>query len=284
MILRGGFLIFVKVISKQLKHSGTVLLFFLLIGCFIHAQPSSVQIEYVLTGFGKNNLRGILHYGNEEAIFFVVDSLNNHQENQITIKNVPLDEDEMLRGVEFIMTSMTQIASSEGSHPPYYMQTSLIDGVRLSSVDLDMTDEEFILKEEIGTIQWDLQSKTRLINGFNCQKAIGKFGGRTYIAWYTPEIPITTGPWKLDGLPGAIVEASDSKEISFLLSKVQFDLDWPNIEKLNPNSDNLIDCHDYFKLLEQNSIERNKQFRAKLSRGFEARLNIKTNLVQKECD
>lgn len=37
------------------------------------------------------------------------------------------------------------------------------------------------------------------------------FRGRIWTAFFTPEIPIKEGPWKLCGLPGIILKASDSK-------------------------------------------------------------------------
>ena len=66
--------------------------------------------------------------------------------------------------------------------------------------------------EKIQYPNWHLIEEQQIINGLQCQKATCYFGGRNYTAWFTNEIPISTGPWKLHGLPGAIVRVYDSQE------------------------------------------------------------------------
>lgn len=60
---------------------------------------------------------------------------------------------------------------------------------------------------------WKLQDEKKEIMGYKCQKATTHFRGRTWIVWYTNEIPISDGPWKLWGLPGLILEATDTHNI-----------------------------------------------------------------------
>lgn len=83
--------------------------------------------------------------------------------------------------------------------------------------------EYAFLREKRIDLQWKLFNETKKIGNFNCQKAIGTLRGREYIAWFTNEIPIPFGPWKLQGLPGLILEAYTSdEEIYFYAKKIEY--------------------------------------------------------------
>ena len=59
---------------------------------------------------------------------------------------------------------------------------------------------------------WELHPDTATLLAYTCYKATCRFRGRDYEAWYTPEIPRSEGPWKLQGLPGLILKASDNRQ------------------------------------------------------------------------
>lgn len=67
------------------------------------------------------------------------------------------------------------------------------------------------IKSDYPKIDWQLKNEEKQVAGFLTKKAIGNFKGRTFEAWYTSEIPVAAGPWKLNGLPGLILEAYDAK-------------------------------------------------------------------------
>lgn len=59
--------------------------------------------------------------------------------------------------------------------------------------------------------QWELVADSvKTILSYRCRLARAVFKGRLWWAWYAPEVPIDNGPWKLQGLPGLILMASDS--------------------------------------------------------------------------
>ena len=64
-------------------------------------------------------------------------------------------------------------------------------------------------------ITWRLSEEEQTICGYTCRKAEARFGGRNWTVWYAPEIPLATGPWKLNGLPGLILRATDNRDFTF---------------------------------------------------------------------
>lgn len=69
----------------------------------------------------------------------------------------------------------------------------------------------FRYQEDFNQFNWQLINDTATINGYFTQKAITDFGGRSWIAWFCPNIPYNDGPYKFCGLPGLIVKVYDTK-------------------------------------------------------------------------
>jgi GLPGLI family protein len=74
-------------------------------------------------------------------------------------------------------------------------------------ISVDVTDlEAFKCVEQLNPQDWQFTTDTLTVLGYPCQKATASFRGREYEAWFSPEIPIKEGPWKLFGLPGLILK------------------------------------------------------------------------------
>ena len=67
-------------------------------------------------------------------------------------------------------------------------------------------------EEPFDNFIWQITSETDTIHDYVCQKAICDFGGRTWEAWFTMEIPISDGPYKFCGLPGLIIDIADTQD------------------------------------------------------------------------
>ena len=74
----------------------------------------------------------------------------------------------------------------------------------------------YLIEEPLPAINWKISSDTLTISSLHCQKATAHFKGRDYEAWFCADLPFRSGPWKLNGLPGLIVQAADkNKEVVF---------------------------------------------------------------------
>jgi GLPGLI family protein len=106
--------------------------------------------------------------------------------------------------------------------------------------------KKFLIKDSISPIEWKLESDTKHIGEYMCFKAtytkqvpkvnmnFSSFSSiddeneeekepemteRTITAWYTPQIPVSNGPAKYQGLPGLILEIHDGK-LTVICSKI----------------------------------------------------------------
>lgn len=76
--------------------------------------------------------------------------------------------------------------------------------------------------EPLGEIQWEISDSTKTVLGYECMMATANYHGREWTAWFTPEVPIQEGPWKLTGLPGLILEATESTgQHSFIATGIE---------------------------------------------------------------
>lgn len=86
----------------------------------------------------------------------------------------------------------------------------------------DKAIKRFQYTEAMERPKWTLNAKDSVITNYKCQQAETFYLGRKWYVWFTLEIPVQEGPWKLYGLPGLILYAEDSDHLfSFLCIQVE---------------------------------------------------------------
>jgi len=78
--------------------------------------------------------------------------------------------------------------------------------------------DRVIYEDTLNAQNWQITDSVKTILGYECQQATCSFRGRQWTAWFTTDIPVSDGPWKLGGLPGLIMEVYDiGKHYSFTM-------------------------------------------------------------------
>jgi len=85
----------------------------------------------------------------------------------------------------------------------------------------DFVTKKFTIQDDGAPINWEISTDSKMIQSFKVYKATTEFRGRKWTAWYSPDLPFPFGPWKLCGLPGLILEASDDSGVfNFSVSSI----------------------------------------------------------------
>lgn len=141
-------------------------------------------------------------------------------------------------------------------------------------------EENYVIKENLYPFNWNITNETKQIANYTCTKATTKFRGRNYEAWFTEEIPTSAGPWKMNSLPGLILELYDTdhlivvqakKVITQSLGKEQTDLisDIKNTETKT--------YKEYDKLFKEHVQELFNKMATKMPEGFSGSMKIDEN-------
>lgn len=235
-----------------------------------YAQSSNLYLEYEVIQNGKQKKAKFYQSNNGSTYYYV----NNNT------PDTKMSENFTDTGVEY------SISLKSGNEFHGIVKTNLDSLYILSSEGLfnEGKYKTYTVIDTLQKIRWSLTSESKKIGNYLCQKAIGNYKGRTYTAWYTLEIPTTLGPWKLHGLPGAIIQANDHENyISFQLTKIK---SGENLtDKLILNKNEAITCAEFSSLKDNQSEAINKHIQSKLPRGANFNIStVKNNWLEKECD
>lgn len=98
-------------------------------------------------------------------------------------------------------------------------------------------------EENFDLFKWQLSDQVDTINGYFAHCAYTNYGGRRWVAWYAPDIPLSDGPYKFRGLPGLILMLyDDQKHYTFTFDEIvrpkevitleYLDIDWVKTKRI----------------------------------------------------
>lgn len=183
---------------------------------------ADIEVSYTMTSpnmmtgkLGDSSHQYVLLANSKESKFYSprteqIDSLNSTPEGEAKFK-------EMQRAAA-LGGNYDDIPRRDGS---MYVVKSTESGIIKVYDTAGM--EQYIVEEPLENIEWRLvEDSTKNVLGYDCVMATADYHGRKWTAWFTPEIPVQTGPWKLAGLPGLILEAdADNGVYSFVATGIQ---------------------------------------------------------------
>ncbi|MEO6547463.1 MAG: GLPGLI family protein [Ferruginibacter sp.] len=125
---------------------------------------------------------------------------------------------------ELIITDSISIYNNNSDNSPSIQEKSFLIKKHLENriyMRAGMFNKIFYVADTLHNMKWQLTSETKKILNEQCFSATSTFRGRSYIAYYTPGITNSDGPWKFGGLPGLILEVkSDDNLFQFVASKI----------------------------------------------------------------
>lgn len=103
-----------------------------------------------------------------------------------------------------------------------------------TSTQRDVFENTYVIKDSIRNLEWRITDETREIAGFECRKAVTKICDSVYVvAFYTDQIPVSSGPETFGGLPGLILGLAVPRLYATWFA-TKLELIEPTAQQLNP--------------------------------------------------
>lgn len=188
-----------------------LLLWCLLSACTLFSQDNDFKITY--KRFEGNLKRDdVLYIKNNEP---TVMKTNMASTAQIVVK----------KDTTYIDANGATVMQSFGADTDYstYLDEYIKVDQSTNAIEMirDVHRKNFLVTDQIN-YSWEITNETKQIQNYTCYKATTSFRGNTFEVWFTPDIPINAGPWKWYGLPGLIVEATDTDQsVVYKLEKIE---------------------------------------------------------------
>lgn len=82
--------------------------------------------------------------------------------------------------------------------------TNISEGTMIEKQDF--MGKKFLISGDVEKYKWKLTGEQEKVLDYVCQKATFQDSTRNLVAWFTPQIPVATGPGSISGLPGMILK------------------------------------------------------------------------------
>lgn len=136
--------------------------------------------------------------------------------------------------------------------------TNITEGTMIEKQDF--MGKKFLIAGEVEKYKWKLTGEQETILDYSCQKATYQDSTRNLVAWFTPQIPVATGPGSISGLPGMVLKL-DRNDGEMLIVATSVELKKINKKSVKaPKKGKKVSKEEFKKIQDEKMKEMNEEF------------------------
>ena len=146
----------------------------------------------------------------------------------------------------------------------------------------EISGKIFLVKDTLNPKKWELVNETKYIGEYACFKAVfkeefttksiteeGEYEDvtkeRVITVWYTPQIPVSSGPGEFFGLPGLVLEVNDGK-LTLVCNKIVINPE-KEFEIVEPTKGKEVSQKEFDEIRKKKRDEMMEQFQSRRRSG-----------------